>query len=346
LRAVLSPRIEIKCVVKKKILQKKISVYLFLFIGLAILAWLIYSIDWNILRTSFTMVGYDIFYVFFIAIIWITCNVACLNVLSAGKIPFLYLMYTQITGDAYNAITPFGGLGGVPVKIKHLTKYINFHEASETVIRDQLMHTLSGIMMTAILSIVAIFVLPLEDAYIIPFLITGIAFSVISVLFTLLIFSEKPGKLLEKLLKKVKMVSDYRSNPIETTTFLKALGFKMLGRVLSIVELWIIFLLLNFSPNFLDLITVMTMLTVSSSVMFIFPQGIGVHEASITGAFKILGYSAAMGLSFGLIRRARSLFWVLFGIVLHLVVVLIYRNKTDVTLSVSKDKSSLGTMKR
>jgi len=160
-------------------------------------------------------------------------------------------------------------------------------------------------------------------------------------LFTLLIFSEKPGKLLEKLLQKVKMVSDYRSNPIETTTFLKALGFKMLGRVLSIVELWIIFLLLNFSPNFLDLITVMTMLTVSSSVMFIFPQGIGVHEASITGAFKILGYSAAMGLSFGLIRRARSLFWVLFGIVLHLVGVFIYRKKANIAPPVSKDKSTL-----
>ena len=111
------------------------------------------------------MVGYDIFYVFFIAIIWISCNVLCLNVLSGGKIPFLYLMYTQITGDAYNAITPFGGLGGVPVKIKHLAEYLGFHEASETAIRDQLLHTLSGIMMTAILSILAIFILPLSDAY-------------------------------------------------------------------------------------------------------------------------------------------------------------------------------------
>lgn len=291
------------------------------------------------------MVGYDIFYVFFIAIIWISCNVGCLNVLSEGKIPFFYLMYTQITGDAYNAITPFGGLGGVPVKIKHLTEYLSFHQASETIVRDQLVHTLSGLMMTAILSIVAIFVLPLEDAYIIPFLITGIIFSIVSVLFTFLIFSEKPNKLLEKLLQKIKIVSDYRSNPIKTSIFLKALGFKILGRLLSIIELWVIFLLLNFSPNFLDLITVMTMLTVSSSVMFIFPQGIGVHEASITGAFKILGYSAAMGLSFGLIRRARSLFWVLLGIILHVVGVLIYRNKTNITTPTNKDKSTLARNK-
>lgn len=317
-------------------MRKKISVYLFLLIGLAILGWLVYSMEWSTLTASFSMIGYDIFYVFLIAIVWITCNALCLSTLAGHKIPFLYLLYTQITGDAYNAITPFGGLGGVPVKIKHLSEYLNFHQASETVIRDQLMHSLSGIMMTAILSILAVFIIPLEDAYIIPFVVTGIVFSIIAILFTLLIFSEKPGKLLEKLLKKIKIVSDYRSNPLSKSIFLKALGFKMTGRIISVLELWIIFVLLNFSPSFIDLLTVMTMLTVSSSIMFIFPQGIGVHEASITGAFQILGYSTTLGLSFGLIRRARSLFWVIFGIALHLVVVFFYKKNTPSSVNANK----------
>ncbi len=320
-------------------MRKKISVYLFLFLGLAILGYLMYNIEWEALKSAFTMVGYQIFIVFAAALLWISCNALCLSVLADHKVPFFYLMYTQITGDAYNSITPFGGLGGVPVKINNLTKYLNFHQASETIIRDQLIHSTSGIMFTAFLSFLAIGILPNEEAYIIPLLITGVVFLVLSILFTLLIFSEKPGKLLQRLLTKIKMLSDYRSNPIDRATFLKALGFKMLGRVISMIELLIIFMLLGFAPSFLDILTVMTVLTIGSSILFIFPQGIGVHEAGITGAFSILGYSAAMGLSFGLIRRARSLFWMIFGIALHLLVVLF--SKKEMPSSVNANESPL-----
>ena len=90
-----------------------------------------------------------------------------------------------------------------------------------------------------------------------------------------------------------------------------------------------IFILLGFTPSLIDLLAVLTMLTVSSSIMFIFPQGIGVHEASIAGAFKMLGYSTTLGLSFGLIRRARTIFWVLFGVVLHLGYVFFSKKKAS-----------------
>ena len=128
----------------------------------------------------------------------------------------------------------------------------------------------------------------------------------------------KPNKFLGNVLKKAKIISEYRTNPISKQIFLKALMFKMLGRITNLLELTIIFVLLGITPSIVELIVVITMITVSSSIMFIFPQGIGVHEASITGAFKMLGYSTTLGLSFGLIRRSRSIFWVVFGIILHL----------------------------
>lgn len=302
-----------------------------------------YNIEWEALKSAFTMVGYQILIVFSAALLWISCNALCLSVLVNHKVPFFYLLYTQITGDAYNSITPFGGLGGVPVKINNLTKYLNIHQASETIIRDQLIHSTSGIMFTAFLSFLAIGILPYEEPYIFPLLATGVVFLILSILFVVLIFSSKPGKLLQKLLTKIKILSDYRSNPIKRITFLKALGFKMLGRLLSMLELFIIFMLLGFAPSFLDILTVMTVLTIGSSILFIFPQGIGVHEAGITGAFSILGYSATMGLSFGLIRRARSLFWMIFGIALHLLVVLFY--KKNLPTAVNTNKTSLAKNK-
>lgn len=310
-------------------MKKKVVVYLFLFLGLAILGWLIYSMDWEVLKSSFTMVGYKIIYVFSVPIIWTICNALCLKTLINHPIPFHQILFTQITGDAYNAVTPFGGLGGVPVKIKHLTNWISVHEASEVIIRDQLVHTLSGMAFTAFLSLLALGILPLEDNYLIPFLVVGIIFSVLSILLTLLIFSSKPNKLLSKLLEKVKIVSDYRSNPLKKQVFFQAISFKLLGRIMGLTELFVIFILLGFTPSLIDLLAVLTMLTVSSSIMFIFPQGIGVHEASIAGAFKMLGYSTTLGLSFGLIRRARTIFWVLFGVVLHLGYVFFSKKKAS-----------------
>ena len=300
---------------------------LFLLLGVAILACLVYYMDVSILVNSFRLLGAKIFFVFGVAILWISCNAYCLSTLLGHKIPFYHVLYTQVTGDGYNVITPFAGLGGEPYKAKHLSNWVTLDTASEAIFRDRLIHSLSGIRYTSLTMLVVLLLVPLEKTYFITFTIIGLVLTAVSVLLTLLILSNAPNQFLGKILRKLKILKDYRSNPLDKGTFLKALFLKLMGRGLNLMEFLMIFTLLGISPSLLELVTISAMLSLSGTLLFIVPQGIGVNEAGISGAFKLVGRSANLGLSFGLIRRARVLFWAVFGVSLHLLFVLFRKRK-------------------
>ena len=303
---------------KQLVLKKNKSSLFFTIVGLAVLATLLYFLDLGIILQSFQTIGMKIFLVFAIAISWMICNTLCLSTFLNHRIPFPHLLYNQITGDAYNIITPFAGLGGEPYKINHLSQWVSLSEASEAIIRDRLTHSLSGLLYTAITLLVVLYFVPLETAMWASFTTVAAIISILSMLLMALILSKKPNQLMHRLLKKLKILESFRSTTLLKSTFFKALGFKVLGRFLNLVEIYVVFMLLGITPSVVDVVTVSAMVALSGTLLFIIPQGIGVNEAGISGAFNLLGYAAALGLSLGLIRRARVLFWALFGVALHL----------------------------
>lgn len=67
------------------------------------------------------------------------------------------------------------------------------------------------------------------------------------------------------------------------------------------------------------------------------PQGIGVNEAGLTAAFRILGWSTSDALALGLLRRARIVGWALMGLLLHMCGGLsAFRQRSSPHTSVSK----------
>lgn len=305
-------------------IKKKSSLF-FLFIGLSILGALLYYMDFSVIADSFNIIGNKIFLVFAVSILWIVCNTLCISSLINHRVSFYHLLYNQVTGDGYNVITPFAGLGGEPYKIKHLTNWLSLDEASEAIMRDRLIHSLSGILYTCLTLWIVILFVPLERTFLITFVVFGVVLAIFSILLSLIILSDKPNKYLGTLLQKLKLLKEFKSKPLRRSIFLKALSYKILGRILNMVEFVVIFLLLGITPDLLEIITIAAMLALSGTFLFIIPQGIGVNEAGISGAFQLIGRPAELGLGVGLIRRARVLFWALFGIALHLSV-LLYRN--------------------
>jgi len=296
---------------------KKYSGLFFLIIGILILAVLIYFLDIKVILESFSLLGYKIFFVFIPAIFWIMANTMCLSTLLQHKIPFPNLLFNQVTGDAYNVITPFAGLGGEPYKMKHLTNWVSLNDASEAILRDRLIHSLSGITYTSFTLLAVVVLIPLEKAFFITFITVGLVLLVFAAILAFIILSSAPNKYFGAIMKKLKLLEDYRSNPLSRITFLKAWSLKMIGRFLNMVEFLVIFILLGMLPDLNEIITISAMLSLSGTLLFIIPQGIGVNEAGISGAFKLIGYPLELGLTFGLIRRARVIFWALFGVGLH-----------------------------
>jgi len=64
-------------------------------------------------------------------------------------------------------------------------------------------------------------------------------------------------------------------------------------------------------------IAIAGLLSASAVVFFMVPQGLGVNEAGIAGAFSMVGAGGPAGLAFGLIRRARVVTWAAIGLALQ-----------------------------
>jgi len=226
-------------------------------------------------------------------------------------------------GSAYNTIIPLAGLGGEPWKVKHLSQWMDYEEASRTSVQDRLIHSQSGIIFSAITLILTLnFVtFPADFAYLImPLQIAAVVLSCIGLAMMWLTLSKFPSFIAAYILKKLKLADDFQMETLPPARFFGSLFFKLCARFLNLVEIFAIFTILGITPEFIHLIMVASFISVSAVVGFYIPQGMGVNEIGIAGALTILGEAAALGFLFGLIRRARMIFWAMLGIGLHLVV--------------------------
>jgi CDP-L-myo-inositol myo-inositolphosphotransferase len=298
----------------------KIDPIYFYLLGVVILVALIFSLELNVVAESMAAVGNKLFLVFSVAIIWILANTMCIRTLVKGKVPFADLMYNQMTGDAYNTIIPLAGLGGEPYKIKHLTQWLDWHTASQAIVVDRLIHATTGMAFSAVCVGATLYMLDLETAFFIPLLIMASIFAVGAIAMIWLSLSTAPSRIAGYILKKLKIVEEYRADPLSARMFFQAFFFKFMGRSFNLVEIFLMFKIFELTPGFFDLTAVAGFISTSATLFFIIPQGLGVNELGISTALDILGYTAALGITFGLIRRARMIFWALFGVALHLTV--------------------------
>ncbi len=297
---------------------QRIDPVIFYLLGITILCILIYNMDLNVVGESLRAVGNKVFLVFATAVLWIICNVLCIYTILQGRVSFFDLLYNQLTGDAYNTIIPLAGLGGEPYKIKHLTNWLDVHTASRSIVQDRLIHSLTGILFTSITVWIMLAFVQVEDRIFIPLVVLSIVLAFISFGMMWLTVSPAPSKISGYFLKRLKILDTFREERLPLSRFALAFTFKMMGRFLNLVELYVIFRILGFEPGLVELVTVAAMIALSATLFFVVPQGLGVNEAGISGALTLLGYPAPLGLTFGLIRRARMIFWALFGVALHL----------------------------
>ncbi|MEO1259880.1 MAG: lysylphosphatidylglycerol synthase domain-containing protein [Bacteroidota bacterium] len=301
-------------------LTGKVDPLFFYLLGVIILCALVFNMDLQVVSESLAQVGNKVWLIFGTAILWVIANTLCIyTVIGRGKVKFIHLLYNQLTGDAYNTIIPMAGLGGEPYKIKHLTQWLDWHTASRSIVVDRLIHSNTGILFGALGGgLMLIFVDNIPTTYYAPLAVVCGGLTIVSIAMAWLTLSKAPSKLAGYVLKKLKIIEDYRAAPIPAGRFFLAYLFKFLGRAFALAELYVMFRIFDIVPTFIELASVAGMVSVSATLFFVIPQGMGVNESGISLAMDFLGYSAALGITFGLLRRARMIFWALFGVALHL----------------------------
>ncbi len=292
--------------------------FYFYMAGIILLCVLIYHMDLQTIAQSLQEVGWGVLWAFATAATWVLVNTWALSVLLKHQVPFRTVLYVELTGNAYNNILPLAGLGGEPYKVKVLSEHIGVDRAGRAVIQNRLIHSMTGLMFTAIMVFMSLLLVELESKLFTFLLIGGCIALVFSLSIGFVVMSSAPGRFSGYLLKKLKFLKEYKDEPLPKPDFLSAVFWQLMGRTCNLIEIYAIYVLLGFSPGLADLILVSTFLSITGAVFFLIPQGLGVNEASISTAFSILGYATTLGLSFGLIRRARVVVWALLGVALHL----------------------------
>jgi hypothetical protein len=299
--------------------RNAVAFLLYLF-GILIIVTLISRLPFGDIVEALMVVGPDAAWLLLIPATWVIPDAMALRILLNKRILLQEALYAQVSGDAFNSITPVIGVGGEPYKAKYLSNFVPLDDSSHAIVQSRLIHALSGVLFTAIILVITLVLVDLSR-------IPGFAFglgavtAIMFVVFGLLLWvvmSRVPSRVTGYVLSKFKLVEEFRHYRLSWPALWTTMSYKMVGRGGKFLELYQIFLVMDISPPFADVVLVEALLMASVSLFFFIPQGMGVNEAGIVMAFNILGYTAAAGVAYGLLRRARMLAYTLFGLMVYL----------------------------
>jgi len=304
-----------------KVASRKTVQFLLYLSGILIIIALIHHVRFNDIVAAMQVVGPGAVWLVLVPITWVIPDAITLRILLGNKVKFLKVLYAQISGDAFNSITPLIGVGGEPYKAKFLSNFVPLEDASHAVVLSRLINALSGVIFTAIVLVVSLCIIDLSGMVEFAFglAVVAIVMFIMTGLLLFMIMSHAPSRIVVYLLARFRLVENAGLYHITWTTLWSTMAWKMVGRGGKFLELYLIFLALDISPSFADVVLVEAMVMASVSLFFFVPQGLGVNEAGIVTAFSILGYTAAGGVAYGLLRRARMLTYALFGLMVYLV---------------------------
>ena len=119
------------------------------------------------------------------------------------------------------------------------------------------------------------------------------------------------------LLSELKILNEFRHIQPGWKQVLIAIALKMIGRTGKFLELFLILIVLDIDPDFVDVVLVEALVMVSVCLFFFVLLGLGINEAGVLADFSIAGLAAASGIAFGLLRRARMITYTLTGLCVY-----------------------------
>jgi len=215
-----------------------------------------------------------------------------------------------------NTVVPLAGIGGEPFKVKHLSRWLPLGEASQAIVLDRLIHAVSGLIYSSVLLFITIYLTPFSPSLKFSLMLAAGLLAVLGFVLMFFSFSKVPNQLTHFILKRFSSFEVLSQQKLPKITYAACLSYKLLGRVINLIEIYLILRLLGITVTPGRMAIVAAFIAASSLFINVIPQGLGVAEAGITGAFSLIGLAPHLGLTFGLIRRARIIFWALFGIAL------------------------------
>ena len=238
------------------------------------------------------------------------------------------LFRVYLAGDAVNYTVVSGNLAGEPVKAFLLRDRLPMVKGLSSVTVNKLSETVSMVFFQA-MGIVLAFTYHLLT----PGMAWGtlLVFALMTTGIALFFWRQKKGlfgwifsglaklgiarSFFEKITQKAEKLDEQISGFYDSGSrrFLASLFFNLLGWAGGAVEAYFLLKLLGISASLPMVWAIETISILANNLFFFIPGRLGGGDTGKVLAFRSMGMTSALGLTFGLLRRAREIFYVALG---------------------------------
>ena len=316
--------------------MKRLGKLVFLLTGILLLVWAMQKVDLDSVTALLLQMGWG-----FTGVLLAYGGVAWLDAISwkfafkpeeSAAIKTWELWRIRTIGEAFNAITPLGTMGGEPVKAQLLKERhrLSFKQglASQVVARTTLLVALIVFLLPGTALLFNSPAVPDDFKWV---SLTGLViFSTLIFLFLLFQingglgkitswFSVKfPGAALQGFLSHTgaldQMMSHYYKN--HPQLFLKSTGFGWLGWAAGLLEVYLTLYFLGHLVGIPELWIIEALTQLVRVGSFFIPLSLGAQEGGLVLIFVALGLGGDLGLAVAFVRRLREFIWIGLGLLL------------------------------
>ncbi len=250
------------------------------------------------------------------------------------SLPWTTLFGIRMAGYAINYLTPTATLGGEVTKVTLLASHHRGADAASGVLIGKLCFALAHLLFVVLGAALILWRVPLPKTIWLAMLVSGLLVAGGIVAFLLLQKHGKVGALirwlaarklggrpLAKAARELTAVDEamkhfYHERPWDLAL---AIGWHLLGYSIGIAQTWLFFHLLHQEASWWVAAAAWFLGMWFDLLTFAVPLNLGTLEGTRIIAFKAIGYSTLMGMTYGIAMRVTQLFWAGFGLVAHAV---------------------------
>jgi hypothetical protein len=234
----------------------------------------------------------------------------------ARRVPWLQLYALRWIGDGYNGVIPLAGLGGEPMKLRILDRFIPVEDGVAALVRDRLIDNGLGFVVSAVFCAVgAVLVATPSQHTLLVYAVLGFPLGI--VLLALMI-TRLPGRL-GAAIAKLFATHEREPAPLPHRAFWRSLAWFAATRVLQTCETALLLHCIDMPFELSTILLIDGTLNAAGFIGFFMPQGLGVVESAAVIVLSGIGVPLPVATAFVLVRRGRVVLCGVVAIVVHLV---------------------------
>lgn len=314
--------------------KNKVARIILTVLGLLLLAVLVYRVGPREVWESTRQVGYYFILTCLIALGWIFLQSAAWAVVQSAfqPVPFPALFKARIMAEGVTTLVPMSAnVGGEAARAIIIRQYSPLREGIPGILFDKTLESFASLVFLTTGLFITVLYLKIPEKYKTSALMVLASITVIIVMMIILqlkgvygilnrlarIFPRSRQWLLEK--EEILRQFDCNMRTLFRHSRLKlAAAFLMhfASRWLGVLEVYVIVRALGWSAPLIKTLFMSVFVVISNTAFFLIPGQWGAAEGASLLAATTVGYPAAIGLSIGLVRRARKVVYALVTIIL------------------------------